>query len=227
MVGSSRSREGNDDVDVVRSDRVRGGFSFWSVLTGVVVAFGAFFVLFSIISGILAALGVQSSGISAEDAVNAGIAAGIGVVVAQFLSYLWGGYTAGRMARGAGLLNGIVVPILAIVIVAILGAIVAGLATSANVETPDAQRLPLPLGSLADIGTAVGIGLLVAMLVGGALGGMLGERWHTKLERRREADAPRQRVTREAPPPPRTTTRETTGDDGDDRDTGSRSSRRT
>ena len=226
MVRSSRSRDYSDDVDVVRSDKVRGGFSFWSVLTGVVVAFGAFFVLFSIISGILAALGVQSSGVSAEDAVDAGIAAGIGVVVAQFLSYLWGGYTAGRMARGAGLVNGIVVPILAIVIVAILGAIVAGLATSVNVDAPDAQRLPLPLGSLADIGTAVGIGLLVAMLLGGALGGMLGERWHTKLERRKEADAPHQRVSHESPPPP-TTSRDTTVDDGDDRESGSRASRPT
>ena len=34
------------------------------------------------------------------------------------------------------------------------------------------------------VGTVAGIGSLVAMLVGALLGGVLGERWHTKLTRR-------------------------------------------
>ena len=37
--------------------------------------------------------------------IKAPLVAGMTLVVAQFLSYLWGGYTAGRMARGAGLVN--------------------------------------------------------------------------------------------------------------------------
>jgi hypothetical protein len=38
--------------------------------------------------------------------VDAGIAGDIAFAIAMLLAYLWGGYTAGRMARGAGVLNG-------------------------------------------------------------------------------------------------------------------------
>jgi hypothetical protein len=169
----------------VAVDRARGGFSAGSVITGVLVAFGSFIVLSALIGAIMAALGMTEGTINAADARNATIGAGIGLVLAQFLAYLWGGYTAGRMARGAGLLNGMLVPIVAIVLVALLGAIVAAVAGNINVQAETANveaQLPLPLSDLADIGTGVGIGVLVAMLLGGGLGGHLGSRWHTKLE---------------------------------------------
>lgn len=110
---------------------------------------------------------------------------GIGLLLAQFLSYLWGGYTAGRMARGSGTANGVLVPIAALVFVAILGTIIAAVTgAAAELDPSDVQQLPLPLSRLTDIGTAVGVGLLLAMLGGGALGGWLGARWHTELENR-------------------------------------------
>lgn len=162
----------------------RGGVSLMSVLAGMLVAFGAFVVLTAIVGGVLAAMGIAEGGISADEAVDASIGAGIGLVIVQFLSYLWGGYVAGRMARGSGALNGVLVSIVAIALVAILGTIVAAVTNSAatSLSPADVQRLPLPLGSLSDIGTGVGIALLVAMLGGGALGGAWGERWHDKLE---------------------------------------------
>ena len=164
---------------IAHVDRARGGFSLWSVLSGVLVAFGAFVVISAIVSSILAATGIAEGGINANEATTAGIGVGVGLVIAQFLAYLWGGYTAGRMARGSGVLNGILVPIVAIILVAILGAIVTAFV---DVQTPSAQQLPLPLSTVRDMGTAVGIAVLVAMLLGGALGGLLGARWHTKLE---------------------------------------------
>ena len=166
-------------------DRARGGFSLGSVLTGVLVAFGAFVVLSALIGAVLAALGVTEGTISATDARNVTIGAGIGLVLAQLLAYLWGGYTAGRMARGSGILNGIGVPILALALVAALGAIIAAVTGNLDVSadaTTARANLPLPLSDLADIGTGVGIGVLLAMLLGGAIGGHLGSRWHTKLE---------------------------------------------
>jgi hypothetical protein len=166
-------------------DRARGGFSFGSVLTGVLVAFGAFIVLSALIGATLVALGFAETGIDPGDARTATIGAGIGLIVAQLLAYLWGGYTAGRMARGAGLLNGLLVAILALVLVALVGAVVAAVSGSVDVQaqTDAAQaQLPLPLSDLAEIGTGVGIGVLLAMLLGGVLGGWMGQRWHTKLE---------------------------------------------
>ena len=48
-----------------------------------------------------------------------------------------------------------------------------------------------------EVGTLAGIGSLAAMLVGALLGGMLGERWHTKLTRR--AASPRYGPDRDQP----------------------------
>ncbi len=186
-------RPGREDrrgevVRTVGPDRARGGLSLWSVLTGVLVAFGDFVLLTVIIGAILAATGIAEGGIQPSEVTTAGIGAGIGLVLAQFLAYLWGGYTAGRMARGSGVLNGVLVPILALVLVAILGLIAAAVTgTTPNAAATQAQQVPLPLSSLSDIGTGVGIGLLVAMLLGGALGGIMGARWHTKLEDREAA----------------------------------------
>jgi hypothetical protein len=168
---------------VVREpNRARGGFSFGSVLSGVVVAFGAFIVLAALIGGIFAATGIADGGISTTEAANAGLGAAIGLVIAQFLAYMWGGYTAGRMARGSGVLNGLLVPIFAIILAALVGAVATALWTNAGGEPPDTTALPVPLSELSEIGTYAGIGALVAMLLGGALGGAMGARWHTKLE---------------------------------------------
>ncbi len=155
----------------------------WSVLSGTLVAFGAFVILSAIIGALLAATGVAEAGLRPHEVVNAGVGVGVAVVLAQFLAYLWGGYTAGRMARGSGAANGVLVPVIALILVGILGSVIAATTGAADdITRSDFQQLPLPLGRLADIGTAVGIGLLAAMFGGEALGGWLGARWHTKLE---------------------------------------------
>jgi hypothetical protein len=163
--------------------RVRGGVSLWSVLSGVLIAFGAYVVIAAVVGAVLAVLGVVDDGLPTGDVTAATIGAGAALVVVQFLAYLWGGYAAGRMARGAGALNGILVAIVALVLIVALGALLSAV-FGADVQQPDAQQLPLPLDTARDIGTGIGIGLLVAMLLGGALGGWLGARWHTKLEDR-------------------------------------------
>lgn len=166
----------------VRVDRARGGVSFWSILSGTLVAFGAFVVLTAIVGSILAASGVAEGGIQAEEITNAGMGAAIGLVIVQLLAYLWGGYSAGRMARGSGVLNGVLVAVVALILMAILGGMVAMIGTQAGVETPNLQTFPLSPSELQDLATGTGIGLLIAMLLGGGLGGYLGSRWHTKLE---------------------------------------------
>jgi hypothetical protein len=183
MFGRNRTEDyptvGRREVAVAR-----GGVSIGAILTGVVVAVGSFFLLSALVGGILVALDVNLNP-TAGNTVKLGIGAVIALLIAQFLSYLWGGYTAGRMGRGAGFLNGLLVPIFAIVIAIIVGALVAWLGASANVNLPFRPvQLPVRNAQLVDWGTALGIGLLVVMLLGGILGGALGARWHTKLERR-------------------------------------------
>jgi hypothetical protein len=161
----------------------RGGVSFPAVLTGVVVSIGTFFLLSAIVGGILAVSGIEAEDLTSG--ADAGIGAGIALIVAFFLAYMWGGYTAGRMGRGAGLTNGLLVPFVALIIGAIVGAIVWALGTTAELNLPfSSNRLPLEDDYVVDWTIGLGAATLIAMFLGGIVGGMLGARWHTKLERR-------------------------------------------
>jgi hypothetical protein len=217
----------------------RGGVSLGAILTGVVVAFGAMFLLSALVGGILAATGVDADELGRETTREAGLGATIAFVAAMFLAYLWGGYTAGRMGRGAGVVNGLLVPVLALVIGAIVAAVVTAMGAAANLNLPfNESQLPIEGERLVDFGTLAGIVALAAMFVGGILGGALGSRWHTKLERRaidereaqleerRRADIEQERDRRRAerdevaergpaPPPPSETTRSRSVGDSD------------
>lgn len=181
MFGSKRdTTHHRESID----PRARGGVAFGPILTGVVVAFGAMFLLSALVGGILAALGVIDTTVTEGEVVDAGIGAGIALVIAQFLSYLWGGYTAGRMARGSGVANGLLVPLTAIIVAVIVGAIATALGANANLNLPfTTNQLPLENDNLVNWGVGIGIASLVAMFLGGALGGGMGAGWHTKLER--------------------------------------------
>jgi pantothenate kinase type III len=169
----------------------RGGISGGPILTGVVVAFGAMFLLSALVGGVLTAIGLTAEDVTTSDAIQAGIGAGVILVAAQFLAYFWGGYTAGRMARGAGAANGALVPLIAIIVAVLVGAVVASLGATANLNLPfSTNRLPLENDLVVDWGLAISIAALAAMFLGGAIGGALGSRWHTKLERRTLDEAP-------------------------------------
>ncbi|HEX2294239.1 MAG TPA: hypothetical protein VHN37_02900 [Actinomycetota bacterium] len=165
----------------------RGGVSAGAVLTGVVVAFGAMFLLTAVISGVLVGLGLTDE-LTPGEATDVGIATGIGLVVAQFLSYTWGGYAAGRMSRGAGSANGALVALLGVVLGVAIGAIAAGIGATEDLRTPfNSSQLPAD-GEVLRWGTGLAIAALAAMFFGGIVGGALGSRWHTKLERRTVAE---------------------------------------
>ena len=176
--------------------RARGGVSGAAVITGVVVAFGAMFLLSALAGGVLTAAGITPDDVTeATGTIEAGIGAGVVVVIAQLLAYLWGGYTAGRMARGAGVVNGLLVPLIAIVIAVLVGAVVASLGATANLNLPySTNRLPLEDNYLIDWGTPIAIAALAAMFIGGALGGGLGAAWHTRLERARDEEIESERA---------------------------------
>jgi hypothetical protein len=161
----------------------RGGVSVPAVLTGVVVSIGTFFLLSALLGGFLAMAGVDADDL--EGGADAGLGAGIALVAAFFISYLWGGYTAGRMGRGAGFVNGLLVPFLALLVGAAIGGIVVALGTTAELNLPfSTNRLPLEDDYVIDWTVGLGAAALIAMFLGGTIGGMLGSRWHTKLERR-------------------------------------------
>jgi hypothetical protein len=81
------------------------------------------------------------------------------------------------------------VALIAIIIAVCLAAIATAVGANANVDLPFRVNLPFSPQDVAGDSDAqtFGLGMLIAALVamffGGAIGGALGSRWHTKLER--------------------------------------------
>ena len=159
-----------------------GRLSFISALAGVLVAYGAFALLAALVGAVAVAIGLDTE--LASNDWTFGMGSAVTVTVVAFVAYLFGGYVAGRMARRAGLVNGLAVFALAVLLVVVVGAIAASQTDTEAVQA-NLRSLGLPITATewARIGTAAGIGTLVGMLVGAGIGGVVGERWHSELAR--------------------------------------------
>ncbi|HUP87055.1 MAG TPA: YrzE family protein [Acidimicrobiales bacterium] len=156
--------------------------SLASVLAGVLVAYGAFAIIAAIAGGVLNALGVDTQTLSSNDWRQYGIVTGAVAAVSLFFSYLFGGYVAGRMARRGGALNGALVFLFGILLVAGIAAAIGSQADGdAVLSNLRSMGVPTSGDEYAAIGTFAGLGAIVAMLLGSLLGGVTGERWHGKL----------------------------------------------
>jgi hypothetical protein len=163
----------------------RGGISLAAVLTGVVVALGVLVLLVVGVGGTLAAAGTPIEELLDVGFVDTAVVTGALLVVTEFIAYFWGGYTAGRMGRGAGFLNGLFVPLVTLIMLVALGALVQVLGLPNELNIPfTTSRLPLDISGALELGSTLSVAALIAMLVGGVAGGMMGARWHTKLERK-------------------------------------------
>ena len=190
------NRTGYDDDVRDRAIAARGGVSLGTILTGGLVAIGAFFLLSSIVGAVLSAGGVSAEELASGEAVDAGIGGGIALLIALFLSFLWGGYTAGRFGRGSGFLNGLLVPIGAIVLAAVVGLITWAFGASEGWELPSpTQQLQID-GEYTSVEYGIGLAAITlgVIFLASILGGVLGARWHTKLERRAEVDHRERRI---------------------------------
>jgi hypothetical protein len=166
-----------------------GRVSFVSALAGVMVAYGAMVVLLSAAAAVAEAAGVADQlRLDNWTWTRLGLGSAAVVVAATLTAYLFGGYVAGRMARRAGVLNGLTTFLLAVFLVAALGVLVALQAGTGQVATElRGAGIPGSVDELGAVASLAGLGSLIAMLVGAVLGAKLGERWHTKLTRRAAA----------------------------------------
>jgi hypothetical protein len=161
----------------------RGTLSIGAVLTGVLVALGALLIFTAIGAAIAAAFNIGTASAGAPHLTAGWICVAIAVVLAQYFAYLWGGYTAGRMARGAGPMNGFCVPLVTLLIGFGAGAIARGVGFHIPRFTIASG---LRFGLDRPVTTALGFGVLaaslLAMFVGGTAGGVRGVWWHNRLE---------------------------------------------
>jgi hypothetical protein len=163
-----------------------GPVSIASVFAGTLVAFGAAVLLLALAAAIAGGAGVNVD-IQSNNWRDAGVAGGAILAGVLLLSYLFGGYSAGRMARRRGLLHGVLVFVTSLVAVGV-ATVVARLLTDADADTIlrnlRSVGVPTTGSEWRDVVTVAGIGSLAAMLVGSVVGGRVGERWHTRLMRR-------------------------------------------
>jgi len=176
-----------------REDRLRhmyGGVDWLASFLGLVFAIvlGA---VFSAAAGlVLVPFGITPalSGGQIGASVITGLAL-LGVLI--FLTFFFGGYVAGRLARFDGGRNGamvlvwmfIVVLILALAAALFSGFVPAGMAQGiANLV----DRIVSTAGNLAGagvVGLVTAVAALLIALLGGSLGGRMGSRYHTEIDR--------------------------------------------
>jgi len=154
--------------------------SFMSAIAGVLAAYGAFAVLAGLTVGVVRAVNADID--VAGQWRDLGLAGGLVVAGLLFLAYLFGGYVAGRMARRAGTVHGVLVFVLGVIVAAGAAALARWMG-GAEVATSNLRDLGVPTTAAewGDIATVAGLASLGAMLLGGLVGGALGERWHAKL----------------------------------------------
>jgi hypothetical protein len=170
-----------------------GGLKIGSAFFGWIVAVGLTVILAAIATGVAALVGagpdltnaVNGNGVSA-DVQTVGLVGGIVAVAVLFLSYLAGGYVAGRLARFDGVRNGVATWVIGFVvtIAATIGTAIAGS------QAGFAARLPgiaLPESTFTAGGLVALAVAVVVTLVGAVLGGKAGERFHNRVDRAGEA----------------------------------------
>ncbi|MDP8936375.1 MAG: TIGR04086 family membrane protein [Actinomycetota bacterium] len=169
------------DRRALAADAGFGSISLPSILAGVLVAYGAFAILAALAAAIVDAIGVDTDVIS-TDYEQLSIVGGLITAAVLFLSYLFGGYVAGRMARRSGLVQGLLVAVLGLIIVAAVAALVnqAG-GTDDIVGNLRDLGVPTTADEYGQAFTVAGLAALAGIVLGGLLGGILGERWHGRL----------------------------------------------
>jgi len=176
-----------------REDRLRdmyGGVDWLASFLGFVFAIVAG-AIFALIAGlVLAPLGFS---VILGDEVGAAVITGLVLVgILVFLTYFFGGYVAGRLARFDGGRNGAMLLLwsgVTVLVLALVNAILAGFLPSTisddinNFIQNDLLSTIGGLSQLGVVGLAVFVGSLLLALLGGFLGGRLGSRYHAEIDR--------------------------------------------
>ncbi|MFQ1003098.1 hypothetical protein [Modestobacter sp. SSW1-42] len=175
---------------VVAAQKERfGGISWGAAFFGWLSANGMAVLLIALLSAGGLAFGLADQVASVDQAADSatsgiGLGAGIALLVALFLAYLAGGYVAGRMARFDGARQGVAVWVIGLVVVVLLA--LAGLlfGSQYNVLAQlDLPRIPIDEGTATTAGLIALGAVLLATLIGAVLGGLLGTRYHRKVDR--------------------------------------------
>lgn len=159
-----------------------GGIDVPASLVGMLTALSSTLLLAGLVGAAVGAVGYQTGldRADAQDLSSWSLLGGAGVL---FVAYLIGGWAAGRMARYDGARNGFATGVWTLVFAGIL----AGLGTWLGTEYDVFRNVELPQWFQSDALTTAaivsGVIAVLAMFLGGTLGGMWGERYHVRADR--------------------------------------------
>ncbi|QWC86626.1 hypothetical protein KLP28_08140 [Nocardioidaceae bacterium] len=186
--GTRRADTASQPVVDDRLARERfGGLNLGASFFGWLVAVGVFVLLTGIVSAVLAGLDTSYDLQSRFDQLGtgeAGIIAGVALLVLLLLAYYTGGYVAGRMSRYDGKRQGGGVWAIGLLVTA--AAAVAGVVFGERYNVLDRVELPTLPASADQVtiaGIAIGVGVLLLTLLAAVLGGAVGNRYHHKIDR--------------------------------------------
>ena len=172
-------RETRRDPGVRRARERFGGIDIPATLVGMLTALALLVLLGGLIGAAIGAIGYQTG---LEDNADPSLGSLIGGLAALFIAFLVGGWAAARIARYDGARNGLMTAVWAIILAAVLSALAAWLGDKydvlRNVDLPQwFSRDALTVGGIISALVA-----MAAMLVGGFLGGLWGERYHRRAD---------------------------------------------
>lgn len=164
-----------------------GGLKAGAVFYGWLEAVALTILLVGIVSAIATGVGSSLDVTQAKAELRAGtigIAAAIAIVAILAIGYFAGGYVAGRLARFNGARQGVGVWVLGLVITIVVVAIGSIFGDDYNVfDRVNLPSLPVQADELTARGVATLATVLLATLVTAVFGGMLGQRYHSKIDR--------------------------------------------
>jgi MFS family permease len=154
-----------------------GGIDLPASLVGMLTALAMVVLLGGLTAAAVGEIGYQT-GLGGNDVNDISTASLVGGIAVLFVSYLIGGWTAGRIARYDGARNGLMTGVWTLVLAAVLSALAAAFGNEydvlSNVDLPQwFNRDALTTTALVTGALAV-----AAMFLGGLLGGLWGTRYH-------------------------------------------------
>ena len=158
-----------------------GGIDVPASLVGMLTALALLVLLGGLVGAAVGAIGYQT-GLDRDDVEDISLASLIGGLVVLFLSYLVGGWTAGRIARYDGPRNGLMTAIWTLLLAAVLSALAAWLGDEYDVLRN--RELPqwFSTDALTTAAIVSGVVAVATMIVAAVLGGAWGERYHRRAD---------------------------------------------
>jgi len=183
-ISSTRRVGGTEDVSDVYEKY--GKADFLASVLGMFTGIGVLVLVSALIAAGAGGIDYQLNLINADGGLDEATIIGLGVaVLVVFASFLAGGFAAGRMSRYDGGMNGLGAGLWLILLVAIFAALGAWVGAEYNafsqVDLPNwfAQVDVDDVTAMAIASSAV---LVVATLLGGYVGGRLGETYHARVD---------------------------------------------